>query len=139
VADGVIVMARRRSRPAVPVLLLFASSCLPLRLPAAEPACRTFSSAGQQTIAVEAAYEGYFVVDFGAKDDAAADALAVFASRESPDGGSDIRRTYSRGDLPAELARGTVRGFEFTLASGGGSSSNFWVTLAPSAGGCPTR
>ena len=139
-ADGVIVMVRRRSRPTWPALLILVSSCLPLRSPAAEPGCRTFSSGGQETIAVDAAYEGYFIGGFGARDDAAADALSVFASRESPDGGSDLRRTYSRADLPAELPRGTVRGFELTLArtGNGGASSRFWVTLAVSAGGCPS-
>ena len=91
--------------------------------------CRTFSSVGTHTIAVDGAFEGRYVVAFGAGGDAPAESLTISAARESPDGGSDIRRTYTRADLPVELPRGTVRGFEF-LVTGGRDSSEFWVTLA---------
>jgi hypothetical protein len=98
--------------------------------------CRTFSSAGTDTIAVDGAFEGHYVVAFGAKDDPSAATLTVAAARESPDGGSNIRRTYARGELPFELPRGTVRGFEFGV-TGRRASSNFWITLASSPEGCP--
>ena len=97
--------------------------------------CRTFSSAGTDTITVDGSFEGRYVVAFGAKDDASAATLTVAAARESPDGGSDIRRTYSRGELPVELPRGTVRGFEFGV-TGRRPSSNFWITLAVAPDGC---
>lgn len=97
--------------------------------------CRTFASAGSDTIAVDGSFEGRYVVAFGAKDDASAATLTVAAARESPDGGSDVRRTYSRGELPVELPRGTVRGFEFAV-TGHRRSSNFWITLAGSPDGC---
>jgi hypothetical protein len=106
------------------------------RLRAETPECRTFSSSGSDTIAVDGSYDGYYVVAFGAKDDPTDDSLSVIAARESPDGGSDIRRTYSHGDLPVELPRGTVRGFTFAL-TGTRPSSDFWVTLAVSPEGCP--
>jgi hypothetical protein len=97
--------------------------------------CRTFSSAGNDTIAIDGSFEGAYVVAFGAKDDRGADSLTVAAARESPDGGSDIRRSYSRRELPVELPRGTVRGFEFAV-TGRRASPDFWITLARSAVGC---
>jgi hypothetical protein len=125
----------RRLFPALAMLLVLVSSCVPPRVRVADPECRTFSSSGSDTIDVDGTYDGYHVVAFGAKDDPAADSLSVFAARESPDGGSDIRRTYARGDLPVELPRGTVRGFTFAV-TGARPSSDFWVTLAHSAEGC---
>jgi hypothetical protein len=98
--------------------------------------CRTLSSGGTETIAVDGSSEGEYVVAFGAKDDPSATTLTVAAARESPDGGSDIRRTYARGELPVELPRGTVRGFEFGV-TGRRASSDFWITLARSPEGCP--
>lgn len=98
--------------------------------------CRTFSSARTDTISVDATFDGLYVVAFGARDDPAAATLTVAAARESPDGGSDIRRTYARGELPVELPRGTVRGFEFGV-TGRRASSNFWITLASSPEACP--
>jgi hypothetical protein len=98
--------------------------------------CRTFSSARTDTISVDATFDGHYVVAFGARDDPAAATLTVAAARESPDGGSDIRRTYARGELPVELPRGTVRGFEFGV-TGRRASSNFWITLASSPEACP--
>jgi hypothetical protein len=97
--------------------------------------CRTFSSGGTDTIAVDGSFEGAYIVAFGAKDDRGADTLTVAAARESPDGGSDIRRTYSRGELPVELPRGTVGGFQFGV-TGRRASSDFWITLARSSDGC---
>jgi hypothetical protein len=97
--------------------------------------CRTFSSTGPDTIAVDGSFEGHYVVAFGVKGDASAGNLTVTAARESPDGGSDIRRTYTRADLPVELPRGTVRGFEF-LVTGRRGSSDFWVTLARTSDSC---
>ena len=96
--------------------------------------CRTVSSSGTDTIEVDGSFEGSYIVAFGAKD-APADSLSVFAPRESPDGGSDIRRTYTRADLPVELPRGTVRGFQVGV-TGPHASSDFWVTFAGSADGC---
>ena len=97
--------------------------------------CRTFSNAGSDTIAVDGAFEGAYVVAFGAKDDRGADSLTIVAARESPDGGSNIRRTYSHGELPVELPRGTVGGFQFGV-TGRRASSDFWITLARSPDGC---
>ena len=97
---------------------------------------RTFSSAGTNAIAVDGSFEGAYVVAFGAKDDRGADTLTVAAARESPDGGSDIRRSYSRRELPVELPRGTVGGFQFGV-TGRRASSDFWITLARSSDGCP--
>jgi hypothetical protein len=122
--------------PVLALILALVSSCVPPRLRAEAPECRTFSSSGSESIAVDGSYVGYYLVAFGAKDDPAADSLSVFAARESPDGGSDIRRTCTHGDLPVELPRGTVRGFQFAL-TGARPSTDFWVTLARSAEGCP--
>jgi len=100
--------------------------------------CRTFSSAGAETIAVGGSFEGQYVVAFGAREASGAENLTVTAARESPDGGSDIRRTYTRADLPIELPRGTVRGFELVV-TGGRASSEFWVTLARNPDECVAK
>ena len=100
--------------------------------------CRTYSSTGSEAIAVDGSFEGQFVVAFGTKGDASAESLTITAARESPDGGSDIRRTYTRADLPIELPRGTVRGFELVV-TGGRASSEFWVTLARNPDECVAK
>ncbi|HET6899852.1 MAG TPA: hypothetical protein VFK70_15960, partial [Vicinamibacteria bacterium] len=100
--------------------------------------CLTFSSAGTDAIAVDGSFEGRYVVAFGGKGDGPAVTLTVTAARESPDGGSDIHRTYTRADLPVELPRGTVRGFEFVVA-GRRASSAFWVTLARNPDECVAK
>jgi hypothetical protein len=64
--------------------------------------------------------------------------LTVNAARESPDGGSDIHHTYTRADLPVELPRGTVRGFEFVV-TGGAASSGGWVRIARNPDECVAK
>jgi hypothetical protein len=122
-------------RASLPVLLVLMSACASSQGRAASTECRTFASGGKETIDVGRPYEGYFVVGFEAKDGPSAKALTVFAARESADGGADVRRTYARADLPAELPRGTVRGYQFSLA-GERASADFRVTLALTADGC---
>ena len=78
------------------------------------------------------------MVAFGARGDASAQSLTITAARESPDGGSDVRRTYTRADLPVELPRGTVRGFELVV-TGRRASSGFWVTLARNPDECVAK
>ena len=100
--------------------------------------CRTYSSTGSEAIAVDGSFEGQYVVAFGARGDASAQSLTITAARESPDGGSDVRRTYTRADLPVELPRGTVRGFELVV-TGRRASSGFWVTLARNPDECVAK
>ncbi len=113
------------------VFFLFPSRALAQRVD-----CHTFSSSGNKVITVDNSFDDYYLIAFGANDYPANDSLSLFAARESPDGGSDVRISYSHRDLPVALPFGAVNGIEFAL-TGVGDSTDFWITLASTPSACP--